>query len=72
MEEISRIIIEEYCTTHNSTKSKRLGKLVEMTYDFYADPSDADAIFLEKVIQQEKDTELKEALEDMDEFLFRY
>ena len=33
MEEISRIIIEEYCISHNTAKSRRLQDLVEMSYD---------------------------------------
>ena len=57
---------------HNSAKSRRLQKLVDMSYDVYAEASDADALFLEKAINQEKDEELKEALQDLDEFLFAY
>ncbi len=72
MEEISRIIIEEYCWTHNSSKSKRLQKLVEMTYDITAEGTDADAIYPEKTITHEKDPDLKRALEDLDDFLFGY
>lgn len=55
---------------HNSAKSKHLEKLVEMSYDLYAEATDADAIFLENTINQEKSPELKEALEDLNEFLF--
>ena len=72
MQEISRIIIEEYCWSHNSAKSRRLEKLVEMSYDLYAEGTDDDAIYLHKVIAREKDTELKEALEDLRDFLFCY
>ena len=33
MQEYSRIPIERYCMEHNSAKSRRLQKLVEMSYD---------------------------------------
>ena len=49
MQEYSRIPIERYCMEHNSAKSRRLQKLVEMSYDLSAVGTDSDAIFLEKV-----------------------
>jgi len=70
MEEISRIIIEEYCRNHNSKKSRQMARLVEMSYDLYCEGTDADAIILEKLIENEKDEELKEALIDLDHFIF--
>ena len=70
MQECSRILIEEYCMKHNSTKSKRLQKLAELSYDLSAEGTDADSLFLERVIEQEKDPALKEALQDLDDFLF--
>lgn len=70
MEEISRIIIEEYCRNHNSKKSRQMARLVEMTYDLYCEGTDADAIILEELIENEKDEELKEALIDLDHFIF--
>jgi hypothetical protein len=72
MQEYSRIVIEEYCSTHNSAKSKRLEKLVEMSYDLSAEGTDDDAIFLERAIAREKDEELREALQDLDDYLFGY
>lgn len=72
MKEYSRILIEEYCWSHNSAKSKRLAKLVEMSYDMFAEISDSDAIFLEKAIASEKNQELREALKDLDQFLCGY
>lgn len=72
MEEYSRIIIEEYCRTHRSKKSQRLAELVEMSYDLYAEGTDDDAIFLEETIRKEKNEELKEALIDLDGFIFPY
>ena len=40
-----------------------------MSYDMGVMISDGDALFLEKVIDQEKNLELKEALQELDEFL---
>ena len=72
MREYSRILIEEYCLGHDSAKSRRLEKLVKMSYDLSAVGADSDGIFLEKVIAQEKNPELKEALEDLDDYLFNW
>ena len=70
MQEYSRILIEEYCMEHDSAKSRRLQKLVELSYDLSAEGRDADALFLERAIEQEKDPAFKEALQDLDDFLF--
>ena len=70
MNEYSRILIEEYCMEHNSRKSRRLARLVDMSYDIEAVASDSDAIFLEAVIEQEQNPELKSALQDLSDFLF--
>lgn len=70
MDEYSRIIIEQYCATHKSAKSRRIAKLLEMSYDPSSVGTDADALFLEKAIDAEKDEELKEALKDLDQYLF--
>ena len=70
MEEYSRILIEEYCMDHSSAKSRRLQKLVEKSYDITAQYTDADGIFIEKVIEQEQDPKLKKALQDLDDFMF--
>lgn len=48
------ILIEEYCNTHKSAKSKRLERLVEASYVLGWEGTDSDAIFLEKAIEQEK------------------
>lgn len=70
MQEYSRIVIEEYCRTHSKTKKSRiLLKLVELSYDLGCDPDDAEMIELSKLISREKNTELKEALIDLDDFL---
>ena len=72
MPEYSRILIEEYCMKHHSKKSQYLQYLVELSYDVAAEVTDADGIFLARTIEQEKDPELKEALQDLDRFLFCY
>jgi hypothetical protein len=41
-----------------------------MSYDLAAEGTDADSVFLERAIEQEKDPALKEALQDLDDFLF--
>lgn len=72
MDEYSRILIEKYCREHpRSKKTRILSQLMEMSYDFACEPSDSDAIELEKIIEDERDPELREALEELDEFLFR-
>lgn len=72
MREYSRILIEEYCMEHDSAKSRRLEKLERKSYDLSAVGTDSDAIFLEKLIAEEKNPELKEALEDLDDYLFNW
>ena len=72
MDELSRTIIEQYCWSHNSKKSRRLAKLVDMSYDPGCMPTDSDALFLEKVIDDEEDPELLRALKDLDDYLFRW
>lgn len=72
MEEYSRILIEQYCWDHNSAKSRRLEKLVRKSYDMNAEYTDDDGIFMEKVITQEKDERLQEALRDLEDFMFGY
>ena len=72
MQEYSRILIEDYCMTHDSAKSRRLEKLVKMSYDMYADGTDEDAIFLAKTIRQERNPEVRKALKDVDNFVFGY
>ena len=72
VEEYSRIQIEEYCMEHNSKKSLRLWELVNLSYNIEAEATDDDAIFLENIIRREKDPELKKALQDLDDYLFRY
>lgn len=71
MREYSRILIEKYCITHSRTKKAAfLWDLLELSYTMESEPEDWEAIQLEKYISQEKNPELKYALEDLDEFLF--
>ena len=72
MHEYSRILIEEYCFTRKTKKAEILSRLVEMSYDLSAEDADVDAIDLERLIQRERNPELKEALIDLDDFLFNY
>ena len=72
MHEYSRILIEEYCFTRKTKKAEILSRLVEMSYDLSAEDADADAIDLERLIQHERNPELKEALIDLDDYLFNY
>lgn len=70
MDEYSRILIEEYCMNHTSAKSRRLWKLVQKSYDLCAEYTDSDGIFIEKVIEQEEDSGLREAFKDLNDFMF--
>ena len=71
MKEYSRIVIEDYCMTNPGTKKSRfLWDLVELSYTMECEPEDWEGAELERYISREKDPELKEALEDLDEFLF--
>lgn len=72
MKEISRIRIEEYCRSHKNKKAEQLARLVEMSYDLYCEGTDYDAIILERLIEREKDPELRKAIEDLEDFLFPY
>ena len=69
MEEYSRIIIEDYCRTHDSAKSRFLRDMLELA-DNFEEPSDPDAIRMERMIEREKNQQLKEAMEDLDNELF--
>ena len=56
MDEYSRILIEKYCREYPKTKKARiLSQLIEMSYDLSCEPSDSDAIELEKIIEDERD-----------------
>ena len=54
----------------DSAKSRRLEKLVRKSYDINAEYTDSDAVFIEKAIEQEEDDSWREALEDLNGFMF--
>ena len=69
MQEYSRILIEEYCVYHPRTKkAKLLSRLVKLSYYMDSEPSDADMVQLEELIEVEKDQNLRTAMEDLNEF----
>lgn len=55
---------------HNSAKSKRLYNLVQKSYDINAEFTEGDDLFIEKVIVQEENNQLKKAFEDLNGFMF--
>ena len=67
MDEYSRIILEHYCT---AKKKRKLARLVRLSYDPGADVTDADALYLEKLIDQTEDEEIRSAMQDLDDYLF--
>ena len=67
MDEYSRIILERYCST---SRKRKLARLVRLSYDPGADVTDADALYLEKLIDQTEDEEIRTALQDLDDYLF--
>ena len=68
MQEYSRILIEEYCISHQKKKAALLRDLLELSYTMECEPEEYEMIQLEKLIAREKNLELKEALEDLDKF----
>ena len=73
MDEYSRIIIEEYCMSHPKTKKADfLWELVHMSYDVACEPASWQLMQLSQLISREKNLELREALEDLDEFMNGY
>ena len=57
---------------HKSVRSRRIAELVELSYDVNTYASEADAIFLEKAISQERNEERREALIELEDFLFPF
>lgn len=71
MDEYSRIVIEQYCRAHCGTKkSALLQNLLKLSYSMDCEPEDWEALRLSQYIAGEKDPELRDALEDLDEYLF--
>ena len=72
MDEMSRMIIEEYCMFRNTKKAQFLKRLVEKSYDYSYQLSDSEAMYLGQLISREKDSELRKALRDLDNFMTGY
>ena len=73
MEEYSRIIIEEYCMNHPKTqKADFLWEMVHMSYDIACEPEPWQLMHLSQLISRERNPELRDALEDLDEFMNGY
>ena len=67
MDEYSRIVLERYCSEN---RKRKLARLVRLSYDPGADVTEADALYLEKLIDETADEELKRAMQDLDDYLF--
>lgn len=73
MQEYSRIIIEEYCRKYPKTKKAAfLEIMVGHSYEMDYIPTDGEMIRLEQLINRERNPELLEALEDLNDFLCGY
>lgn len=73
MPEYSRILIEQYCIEHPKTKKAVfLWEMVQMSYDISCEPTDSQMIYLSQLIRRERNPELKEALQDLDDFMCGY
>lgn len=73
MPEYSRILIEEYCMSHQKTKkSVFLWDMVQKSYDIAYEPEDCEILYLEQLISRERNQELKTALKDLDDFMCGY
>ena len=73
MPEYSRILIEEYCTKHPKTKKAAfLWEMVRMSYDVACEPTAWQLMHLEQLISQERDPELQQALDNLDDFMLGY
>lgn len=70
MQEISRMIIEEYCRKNPRTKKAAfLSDMVDKSYDLEYEPSEWEMLHLAELIDRERNPELQEALEDLDDFM---
>ncbi|MDD7389180.1 MAG: hypothetical protein PUG60_05890 [Lachnospiraceae bacterium] len=70
MQEYSRIVIEEYCRKNPKTKKAAfLSEMVEMSYNVWCEPSDWQMMHLSQLIGRERNPELQEALEDLEDFM---
>ncbi len=72
MDEYLRIVIEQYCYGKKSMKARFLASIVEWSYDLSYQLSDEDYMYLEELIEKERNKELKEAMKDLLEFVSLY
>ena len=73
MDEYSRIIIEEYCMKKQKTKKADfLWEMVHLSYDVACEPAPWQLMQLSQLISRERNPELREALEGLDEFMNGY
>lgn len=68
MDTYSQIVIENYCMTHKTKKASFFRKMLKYAENMDM-PDDAEMMRLAKYIEQERDEELREALEDLDTYL---
>lgn len=59
--------------SHSQTKkTKFLWDMVQKSYDIEYEPEDCEILYLEQLISRERNPELKEALQDLDDFMCGY
>ncbi|MCI7130673.1 MAG: hypothetical protein MSA09_09035 [Lachnospiraceae bacterium] len=64
------MIIEEYCRKNPRTKKAAfLSDMVDKSYDLEYEPSEWEMLHLAELIDRERNPELQEALEDLDDFM---
>ena len=51
-------------------RKRKLARLVELSYDPATGVTDADALYLERLIDETEDEEIRSALRDLDDYLF--
>lgn len=62
----------EYCYTHKTKKAEALKYFLRMADDLGYEGSDEEALYLEHLINAERNPKMKEALQELDKWLFRY
>lgn len=59
--------------SHSQTKkTKFLWDMVQKSYDIEYEPEDCEILYLEQLIERERNPEFKEALQDLDDFMLGY
>lgn len=70
MQENLRILLKEYCETHNNRRNREIRRIINLSYILSVKPFESDAQLLQNAIEQEKDPQIKAALMDLNEFMF--